>query len=725
MKRKCKSLRHSSFKYTNSIASKDNEKNRNEQSRRSRQSIFSINEDIKSKGQEEIVSYNYKTNRNEQSRRSRQSRQSIFSINEDTKSKGQEEMLSNYYKKDKNKQSRRSRQSIFSIKENIKKNKQEEILLNAYKKNGGEQTRRSRYSINSVNEDIKNNNQKKVLSNTYIKNRNEQIRSSRQSINSINEYVRKKKQEEILSNAYKNLITVISNILDTIEEQKINGKPNLKNTKLQVNKKPVKKLISYTPAKTKFDLKNRNSQDILSFKSPAPTKKSLEILDSDSNHRNNLLNIYNDLHSNFTSNKSNSFKSLNKSSIKKFEVTELNSSTNMGKKLKRERGYQSSIKNSSKKTINNIFFKPKNKLKMNSKKVRFNGSNLYKSIYSSSISGSGIFQQSSSKKNNFKFRESSHGGSKFKSTITANMRSREDNNKSSNIFTPFNTIKKNINIDTKTIKQKLYEYENNEITHQINLLPDDDLLLRKKRNLRKKKNAFTLEKKVKNIISLKPLQSNYVKNMGQYYKENNFRNLLEKGHVYDSLDDEEESDEEDIDNCYIDPNNKILRIIDGIIFVSSLIILLYFPIYLAKKKFFCKNTMSIDNIFYLIDFMYIIDFIINFYRAYYDYNEMLIKKNILIFTHYLKTWLLLDLICAIPFYSIFISNQSNCLYNGIYNDSKLNNHGNHSNHYNTKLNNMHYLLTFLKAFKIFKVFKNNIALKKIKGKIKYIDFIYD
>ena len=72
------------------------------------------------------------------------------------------------------------------------------------------------------------------------------------------------------------------------------------------------------------------------------------------------------------------------------------------------------------------------------------------------------------------------------------------------------------------------------------------------------------------------------------FNENNFRNLLEKGHVYDSLDDEEESDEEDIDNCYIDPNNKILRIIDCIIFVSSLIILLYFPIYLAKKKFFCK-----------------------------------------------------------------------------------------------------------------------------------------
>ena len=88
-----------------------------------------------------------------------------------------------------------------------------------------------------------------------------------------------------------------------------------------------------------------------------------------------------------------------------------------------------------------------------------------------------------------------------------------------------------------------------------------------------------------------------MKNIGQYYKENNFRNLMEKGHLYDSLDDEEEYDEEDIDNCCVDQNYEILHIIDGIIFASSLIILLYFPIYLAKKKFFFKNTMSLYYIF--------------------------------------------------------------------------------------------------------------------------------
>ena len=34
---------------------------------------------------------------------------------------------------------------------------------------------------------------------------------------------------------------------------------------------------------------------------------------------------------------------------------------------------------------------------------------------------------------------------------------------------------------TEIIKQKLYEYENNEITHEINQLPGNELLMKKKK----------------------------------------------------------------------------------------------------------------------------------------------------------------------------------------------------------------------------------------------------
>ncbi len=54
--------------------------------------------------------------------------------------------------------------------------------------------------------------------------------------------------------------------------------------------------------------------------------------------------------------------------------------------------------------------------------------------------------------------------------------------------------------------------------------------------------------------------------------------------------------------------------------------MIYFPICLAKRKFFCKNFNKDEFIFYSIDIIYIIDLIINFYRSYYNYNEILIKK---------------------------------------------------------------------------------------------------
>ena len=162
--------------------------------------------------------------------------------------------------------------------------------------------------------------------------------------------------------------------------------------------------------------------------------------------------------------------------------------------------------------------------------------------------------------------------------------------------------------------------------------------------------------------------------MSPFYKENNYRKILNKGHVYDSLDDDEESDEEDIYNCYIELNNKFLYILDSIILISSLILLLYFPIYLSKEKFFCKYIKNKDEIlFYSIDLIFIIDLVINFYRAYYDYNEILIEKTILIIIHYLKTWFLLDFPTAIPFFTIIKQFEMNFINSNIYSDFKLDN----------------------------------------------------
>ena len=255
-------------------------------------------------------------------------------------------------------------------------------------------------------------------------------------------------------------------------------------------------------------------------------------------------------------------------------------------------------------------------------------------------------------------------------------------------------------------------------------MPDDYILKSKKRNQRKK-SLIPFHGNLKSIITLKPLRNNYIKNMKQFHKENKYRALLSKGHVYDSLDDEEESDEEDINRCYLEPDSIFLYILDSITFISSLIMMIYFPICLAKKKFFCQNLNKEELIFYSVDIIYIIDLIINFYHSYYNYNEILIKKNILIYINYFKTWLFLDLISAIPFYSIIKANEAKCLGGNVYNDYKLNNTGKHSNYYNTNIKNMHYFITFLKTLKSIKAFKYNLAAKKIQKDIFDIDCLHD
>ena len=96
---------------------------------------------------------------------------------------------------------------------------------------------------------------------------------------------REGKKGEQLSNAYNNVINVIANLLENIEDEMANGKSNLKyinetNIKQRkqrmLNKKPVAKMISYTPQKAGFSL-NNNKASNKSIKKKVISLKSLDI----------------------------------------------------------------------------------------------------------------------------------------------------------------------------------------------------------------------------------------------------------------------------------------------------------------------------------------------------------------------------------------------------------------------------------------------------------------
>ena len=181
-------------------------------------------------------------------------------------------------------------------------------------------------------------------------------------------------------------------------------------------------------------------------------------------------------------------------------------------------------------------------------------------------------------------------------------------------------------------------------------------------------------------------------------KKEKYRILEKIKNVYDSFDDEEYKEEE-ID-YYIPPDSWYVMFFDSLLFLSSLIYLIFFPYLLSKNcLIFEKNKLWI-SIFIIIDIIYIIDIIINFFRAYRNFDEHLIRKTKKIIFHYLKTWFILDFIQAIPLFSIFklldVSYQNSLL-------SEL------SNKYNL-INRCLYLILLIKLIKLYKMLNDNSTI---------------
>ena len=177
------------------------------------------------------------------------------------------------------------------------------------------------------------------------------------------------------------------------------------------------------------------------------------------------------------------------------------------------------------------------------------------------------------------------------------------------------------------------------------------------------------------------------------YINEKFRKLFHKNLVYDSVDDEEIEDI-DLEDKYINPNSKICFLIDLLVFSSTIISSINIPYFLANKFYLYKNkNHTLFIIFnYFFDTIYVIDIILSFFKAYYDFDEKLIKDNKKIIGNYLCTWFLIDFIAGIPFYTIL----------HLYECSFRNN-----------TNELCYLFLYLKMIKLYKIFKNNQIYNKI------------
>ena len=182
--------------------------------------------------------------------------------------------------------------------------------------------------------------------------------------------------------------------------------------------------------------------------------------------------------------------------------------------------------------------------------------------------------------------------------------------------------------------------------------------------------------------------------------------------LYDSLDDDENEDLDKSSTFYIGPNDPLCYIIDSMTLIISIISLIYIPYFLAFSLNECKyEFISGTAIFFLFnDLIYLIDLISGFFRAFYNFEEVLIVKKRYMTLNYLKGWFILDLIEAIPYLLILNSRKEFC-----------NTNISHNFAYG---NNLNYSWLLLKLFKIFKTFKNS-SIRAMNKFLSKSNFYYD
>ena len=178
--------------------------------------------------------------------------------------------------------------------------------------------------------------------------------------------------------------------------------------------------------------------------------------------------------------------------------------------------------------------------------------------------------------------------------------------------------------------------DNYEKNNDIN---KDYLKLTDFKKMRNKKNELTSINKSINIICKNiPMEKS--------------RNLFRTNNLYDSFDDDESDKDDEYNGECILPSSYYILILDLLLFSSTLYSSFYLPLRMAKSDCFCIDENYINKIIlYFIEILYIFDFILSFFRAYYNHQLKLVKNNTEIIIHYLKSDFFFDFIEAIPILS--------------------------------------------------------------------------
>ena len=317
-----------------------------------------------------------------------------------------------------------------------------------------------------------------------------------------------------------------------------------------------------------------------------------------------------------------------------------------------------------------------------------------------------------SKKNIYKFRRRNvqfEGPRKFIPNSYNDLDYYKDNNKMMKINEHIKNeigsieLRKKINLMRKSIISFHNPIELNKLLFNENNLDNNE---------EKEKESLNISKKYKEKVEENNTSHISYKNKSKIidYTDNNSNNnfiksidqdrrLIRKRELYDSFDDEECHDEEDTNEIYISPSSAFIKIFDYIVFICSMFYLIFVPYLFSKNMILSDDYKFSRLLLIIIDFIYILDVIFNFFRPYQTFDETLIKKKTFIFLHYVKTWFFLDFIQCFPFFTLFkyLEGRDNVKLSSL--DYEYN-----------RVNPILYLLLLFKIIKLYKMFSDNSTI---------------
>jgi len=179
-----------------------------------------------------------------------------------------------------------------------------------------------------------------------------------------------------------------------------------------------------------------------------------------------------------------------------------------------------------------------------------------------------------------------------------------------------------------------------------------------------------------------------------------YRILNRKKELYDSLDDEEI--EEVVYGFYLSPDSWYIRFFDFSFLIISVSYSFIVPFLLSNNYFIKHDNSSLNHYLIIIDIFYMLDCLINFFKAYKKFDEHIVMRKRKIICHYFKTWFVADFLQAIPFYTIFMFNIFS---------------------FDLFLNNKFPIILLLKIIKTYKMFYYNSTMKYLSEILSSIELV--